>query len=120
MEINDALDVLRARGMLAPDDYKLNGLRGQTGDKFRRLHAQSRIDALPNAVTTSNAMLNLAMCEDRVGPHIWPVMIRILIEGASVRDCRQLVFDVETPWRADAVVLDRLRIGLDMLSQLNL
>jgi hypothetical protein len=35
-----------------------------------------------------------------------------------VRDCRGFVPELATPWRADAVVSDRLRMALDMLGGL--
>ena len=37
------------------------------------------------------------------------------VEGAGVRECRGFVPEIVTPWRADAVVTDRLRVGLDAL-----
>ena len=40
----------------------------------------------------------------------------VLIEGG--RDCRGFVPELATPWRADAVVSDRLRVALDMLGGL--
>jgi hypothetical protein len=35
-----------------------------------------------------------------------------------VRDCRGFVPELATPWRADAVVTDRLRVALDTLGDL--
>jgi hypothetical protein len=35
-----------------------------------------------------------------------------------VRDCRGFVPELATPWRADAVVSDRLRVALDMIGGL--
>jgi hypothetical protein len=60
----------------------------------------------------------LREAEDRVGPHAWPIVTRIVIEGAGVRDCRGFVPELATPWRADAVVSDRLRVALDMIGGL--
>ena len=51
-------------------------------------------------------------------PHAWPIVLRIVIEGAGVRECRGFVPELVTPWRADAVVTDRLRVGLDILGEL--
>ena len=56
--------------------------------------------------------------EDRAGPAAWPIVIRIVIEGAGVRDCRGFVPEIVTPWRADAVVTDRLRVALDLLGEI--
>ena len=42
-------------------------------------------------------------------------MTQIVIEGAGVRECRGFVPELATPWRADAVVSDRLRVALDMI-----
>ena len=55
---------------------------------------------------------------ERVGPAAWTIVSRIVIEGAGVRECRKLVPEVVTPWRADAVVTDRLRVALDLLGAL--
>jgi hypothetical protein len=35
-----------------------------------------------------------------------------------VTDCRGLIPELATPWRADAVVADRLRVALDSLGEL--
>ena len=35
-----------------------------------------------------------------------------------MRECRGFVPELVTPWRADAVVTDRLRVGLDLLGEL--
>ena len=42
-----------------------------------------------------------------------PILTRIIIEGSGVRECRGFVPEIVTPWRADAVVTDRLRVALD-------
>ena len=34
-----------------------------------------------------------------------------------MRDCRGFVPEIVTPWRADAVVTDRLRVALDRLGE---
>jgi len=51
-------------------------------------------------------------------PAAWPVLVRVVIEGASLRDCRRLAPEIATPWRADAVLADRLRVALDRLGGL--
>jgi len=51
------------------------------------------------------------------GPAAWPILTRVVVEGASLRDCRRLVPEIVTPWRADAVLADRLRVGLDRLGE---
>jgi len=35
-----------------------------------------------------------------------------------VRDCRAYVSEIATPWRADAIIADRLRVALDRLGDL--
>jgi hypothetical protein len=47
-----------------------------------------------------------------------PIVTRIVIEGAGMRDCRGFIPELATPWRADAVVSDRLRVALDILGGL--
>ena len=67
--------------------------------------------ACRSPTSPSTPATNCATAEDRVGPHAWPIVTRIVIEGAGVRDCRGFVPELATPWRADAVVSDRLRVG---------
>jgi hypothetical protein len=133
----DPFDTMRANRVLAPNDPKLNDIRWLVGESLRRTHARARLDqlravaldrvggsgfgpstGLPQSEMALNARDKLRAAENRVGPHAWPIVTRIVIEGAGVRDCRGLVPELETPWRADAVVSDRLRVALDMLGGL--
>jgi hypothetical protein len=135
--IVDPFDTMRANHLLAPHDPKLNDTRWLIGEVLRRTHQRARLDqlpavalnefggisfgprsGLPEAEIALHARDKLRAAEDRVGPHAWPIVRRIVIEGASVRDCRVLVPELASPWRADAVVSDRLRVALDMLGGL--
>ena len=128
---------MRANRVLAPDDPKLNDIRWLVGELLRRTHHRARLDqlravaldrmgstgfgprhGLPQADVALQARDRLRDAEDRVGPHAWPIVTRIVIEGAGVRDCRGFVPELATPWRADAVVSDRLRVALDMIGGL--
>jgi hypothetical protein len=130
----DPFDVMRATRALAPHDPKLNDLRWLIGEALRRLHQRSHLDSL-RAVSTErigqtgfgpksglpaseialHARDKLRACQEKVGRAAWPVLNRIVVEGAGVRECRAFVPEIVTPWRADAVVTDRLRVGLDAL-----
>jgi hypothetical protein len=133
----DPFDTMRANRLLAPTDPKLNDIRWLVGESLRRTHHRARLDqlravapdrmgstgfgprhGLPQADVALQARDRLKAAEDRVGPHAWPIVTRIVIEGAGVRDCRGFVPELATPWRADAVVSDRLRMALDMLGGL--
>lgn len=133
----DPFDVMRANRVLAPHDAKLNDIRWLIGESLRRTHERARLDALravaldrvgftgfgprpglPQAEAALHARDRLREAEDRVGPAAWPILTRIVIEGAGVRECRGFVPELATPWRADAVVTDRLRVGLDLLGAL--
>lgn len=135
--ILDPFDVMRANRVLAPHDPKLNDVRWLIGESLRRTHqralmeslravAPDRIGAtgygprpgLPQAEAALYARDKLRQAEERVGPAAWPILTRIVIEGAGVRECRGFVPELATPWRADAVVTDRLRVGLDLLGEL--
>ncbi|MGA8712520.1 MAG: hypothetical protein WB647_05795, partial [Roseiarcus sp.] len=72
----------------------------------------------PQSEAALHARDKLRTAEDRVGPAAWPIVTRIIIEGAGVRDCRGFIPELATPWRADAVVTDRLRVALDTLGGL--
>ena len=45
-------------------------------------------------------------------------LTRIVIEGARLARLPRPVPEIVTPWRADAVLADRLRVGLDRLGEL--
>ena len=83
-----------------------------------RLDRLRAAPGLPQSDVALHARDKLRDAEDRVGPHAWPIVTRIVIEGAGVRDCRGFVPELATPWRADAVVSDRLRVALDMIGGL--
>jgi hypothetical protein len=135
--ILDPFDVMRANRVLAPHDPKLNDIRWLIGESLRRTHQRARMDSLraiapdrigatgygprpglPQTEAALHARDKLRRAEDRVGPAAWPILTRIIIEGAGVRECRGFIPELATPWRADAVVTDRLRVGLDLLGEL--
>jgi hypothetical protein len=135
--IVDPFDTMRANRVLAPTDPKLNDIRWLVGEALRRTHERAQFDqlravaperlgstgfgprsGLPQSEIALHARDRLRAAEDRVGPHAWPIVTRIVIEGAGVRECRGFVPELATPWRADAVVSDRLRTALDMLGGL--
>jgi len=133
----DPFDVMRSNRVLAPHDARLNDIRWLIGESLRRTHHRARLDGLravalervgstgfgprpglPQAEAALHARDRLREAEDRVGPAAWPILTRIVIEGGGVRECRGFVPELATPWRADAVVTDRLRVGLDLLGAL--
>jgi hypothetical protein len=135
--ILDPFDTMRANRVLAPQDPKLNDIRWLVGESLRRTHQRARLDqlravapermgqtgfgprpGLPQSEIALAARDKLRAAEEEVGPHAWPLVTRIIIEGAGVRDCRGFVPELATPWRADAVVSDRLRVALDRLGGL--
>jgi hypothetical protein len=135
--ILDPFDVMRANRVLAPHDPKLNDIRWLVGESLRRTHQRASLDSLravapdrigstgfgprpglPQTEAALHARDKMRKAEDRVGPAAWPILTRIIIEGAGVRECRGFIPELATPWRADAVVTDRLRVGLDLLGDL--
>jgi hypothetical protein len=135
--ILDPFDVMRANRVLAPHDSKLNDIRWLVGEALRRTHQRARLDTLravapdrlgetrfgprrglPESEAALQARDKLRRAEERVGPHAWPIVTRIVIEGAGVRECRGFVPELATPWRVDAVVTDRLRVALDTIGGL--
>jgi hypothetical protein len=134
VRIDDPFDVMRTHRALAPHDPRLNDLRWLIGEALRRLHHRSALDALravapdrvggvapgprsglPATEIALNARDKLRAAEALAGAAAWPVLRRIVIEGAPLRDCRTFIAEVSTPWRADAILADRLRCGLDAL-----
>jgi hypothetical protein len=135
--ISDPFDVMRIHRALAPHDASLNNLRWLIGEALRRLHQRASLDSLravaperiggggfgprsglPMSEAALHARDKLREGERRVGPAAWPIVRRIVIEGGGVRDCRAGIPEVTTPWRADAIVTDRLRVALDALGEL--
>jgi len=133
----DPFDVMRSTRALAPHDPRLNDIRWLIGEALRRLHQRAQFDALravaletvgakafgprsglPASEAALHARDKLRAAEERAGEAAWPILTRIVIEGGGVRDCRRLVPEIVTPWRADAIVTDRLRVALDRLGDL--
>ena len=73
---------------------------------------------LPASEIALHARDKIRAAEQKAGPAAWPIVARIVIEGGGVRDCRGFVAEIVTPWRADAVVTDRLRVALDAIGGL--
>ncbi|MGA2045573.1 MAG: hypothetical protein ABSG83_19670 [Roseiarcus sp.] len=135
--IGDPFDILRVHRALAPHDARLNDLRWLAGEALRRLHQRACLDSLravaperigaggfgprqglPTSEIALHARDKLRAAERLAGPAAWPIVRRIVIEGGGVRDCRAGIAEVTTPWRADAIVVDRLRVALDALGVL--
>jgi len=133
----DPFDVMRATRALAPHDPKLNDVRWLVGEALRRVHQRAGYDALravavdrmgqtgfgprsglPASEIALHARDKMRAAEEKAGAHAWPILTRIILEGAGVRECRGFVPEIVTPWRADAVVTDRLRVALDLLGGL--
>ena len=98
----DPFDTMRANRVLAPNNPKLNDIRWLVGESLRRTHHRARLDqlravapdrmgstgfgprpGLPQAEAALHARDKLREAEDRVGPHAWPIVTRIVIEGAA-------------------------------------
>ncbi len=133
----DPFDVMRSTRALAPHDPRLNDIRWLIGEALRRLHSRAQLDALravaletvgskafgprsglPAGEAALHARDKLRAAEERVGEAAWQIVARIVIEGARLSDCRVYVPEIVTPWRADAVLADRLRVALDRLGDL--
>jgi len=103
----DPFDVMRSTRALAPHDPRLNDLRWLIGEAFRRLHRRADLDALraapldrvggagapgprsglPTSEIALNARDKLRAAAALAGPAAWPILTRVVIEGASLRDC---------------------------------
>ncbi|MGO4871734.1 MAG: hypothetical protein ACLPGW_14175 [Roseiarcus sp.] len=128
---------MRSTRALAPHDPKLNDIRWLIGESLRRLHRRAQFDALravatdvigskgfgprsglPASEIALHARDKLRAAAERAGEAAWPIVTRIVIEGARLSDCRVFVPEIVTAWRADAVLADRLRVALDRLGDL--
>ena len=136
--ILDPFDTLRATRALAPHNPALNDIRWLIGEALRRTHhradfsplqslsldtpagvsSRRSTSGLPASEAALRARDKLRAAETLVGPAAWPILRRILIEDGSVADCRLFVSEIATPWRADAIIADRLRVALDRLGPL--
>jgi hypothetical protein len=133
----DPFDVMRSTRALAPHDARLNDIRWLIGEALRRLHRRAELDCLravatdvvgvktpgpraglPASEIALHARDKMRAAAERVGEAAWPIVTRIVIEGGRLSDCRAYAPEIVTPWRADAVVADRLRVALDRLGDL--
>jgi hypothetical protein len=103
----DPFDVMRSTRALAPHDPRLNDLRWLIGEALRRLHRRAELDALraapldrvggaaapgprsglPASEIALYARDKLRAAAALAGPAAWPVLTRVVVEGASLRDC---------------------------------
>jgi hypothetical protein len=107
-------DRLHEIGDLGAGDTKANWRRWQAGDALRRLHATGW-QGTPGELATdkaADARTMIDQIEQAVDPFHWPVLIRVLIEGSDVLECRGGLPRVH----AYAILLDRLRCALDRVA----
>lgn len=135
--LSDPFDVMRANRVLAPHDSRLNDIRWLIGDALRRLHQRASLNSLrtidlervgstgfgprsglPESEMALHERDKLRAAEQMAGVPAWPILERVVIQGGGVRDCRTLIVEVQTDWRADAISCDRLRVSLDALGGL--
>jgi hypothetical protein len=135
--IADPFDLMRANRVLAPHDSRLNDLRWMIGEALRRLHHRASVNSLrtidlervgatgfgprsglPQSEMALQARDKLHEAERIAGAAAWPILERTVIQGGGIRDCRALILEVTTDWRADAISCDRLRVALDALGGL--
>jgi hypothetical protein len=135
--IGDPFDIMRVHRALAPHDSRLNDLRWMIGEALRRLHQRAHLDSLravvperigsggfgprsglPSSEAALHARDKLRRAEASAGPAAGPLGPRLVLEGGGVGDCRARVAEVTTAWRADAIIVDRLRVALDALGEL--
>ena len=118
----NAFDALRVAGKLG--DRETNLRLWRTGDALRRLHAvgwqapSGDVTALqtPEARAAREKFAEIEAASD---PVVWPLVVRVVIEGAAIRECRDmLILPVRTGMvgYADAVLLDQLRAALDRIA----
>jgi hypothetical protein len=125
--IDDPFDVMRAHRALAPHDRKLNDLRWLIGEALRRLHHRAALDGLravaPDRISAgvggprsglplSEAALHardkLRAAERLAGAAVWPVLRRVVIEGAMLRDCRVMIVEVTTSSTLRGTAVDKI------------
>ena len=101
----DPFDVMRSTRALAPHDPRLNDLRWLIGEALRRLHRRADLDALraapldrvggaaapgprsglPASEIALHARDKLRAAAALAGPAVWPVLTRVVIEGARLQ-----------------------------------
>ena len=134
----DPFDVMRSTRALAPHDPRLNDLRWLIGEALAPPAPPRRPRRVARGAARSSrrrgsarAALRPAGERDRAararqaarrGGARRPRRLadpdaRRHRGRVGLRDCRRLVPEIVTPWRADAVLADRLRVGLDRLGE---
>ena len=129
----NAFDELRDSGKLGvgmwttPVEVKaLAARRWAAGDALRRLHAAGWINqggaaANPlDGIHAAAARARLADLEQHIGLASWPLVLRVVIAGDSIRECHDLLpFRAPGTHRAgDDVLLDRLCLALDRIESM--
>jgi hypothetical protein len=129
----NAFDELRNTGKLGlgmwttPVEVKaLAARRWAAGNELRRLHARGWANpcgGAPNPLTghdAATARASLAEIEAAIGAGSWPVVVRVVIMGDSIRQCHDLLPGSKLGvlrW-CDDMLLDRLCLALDRVGPL--
>ena len=135
--ILDPFDTMRANRVLAPHDPKLNDIRWLIGESLGVRTARpagrlaggrarsawlDRIRASPGLAAVGGRAARPRQAAQRPRSKSVPTPGRSSRGSSSrapgVRDCRGFIPELATPWRADTVVTDRLRVALDTLGEL--
>jgi hypothetical protein len=131
-QILHPVDVLRTTRSLAPHDSSLNDQRWLVSQSLIRLYDRGQFglraldyESIRNHASSVGSDLTVSVIDarkkmvriiDHVGPSLWPILFSIVLSGRSARECRHLV--PEVVWAlSDAVVIDRLRISLDLIRE---
>ena len=114
-------DHMRDIGALSMEP-KVNAARWRAGNKIRQLHAigWQNPDALePGTLSRAGpvfARAELDAVERALGSDLWPIVVRLVIEGALPAQCAKQIPEIPSE-HTTAVTLDRLRIALDMVNR---
>jgi hypothetical protein len=111
-----AISRLRACRMLAPRDGRTNDVRWLIAEALRRLHDRIQGERMPE-VLTQVQRYKMASAQ-RLAGAAWPILRAIVLHDRDVHQCREMIEDETRPHCADAVILDRLRNGLDAIGPL--
>ena len=127
----NAFDQLRDTGKLGLGMWTglvevnvLAARRWAVGDTLRRLHAagwQNPCGGTPNPLggsAAATARARFAEMETVIGAGSWPVVVRVVVTGDSLRQCHDLLPGRTTGHLrfADDLLLDRLCLALDRIA----
>jgi hypothetical protein len=97
-EPTNHFDTLHQKRYLSAFDKDANDLRWKAGKALK-----------------ASSEFTQRYCKMRVGENIWTIIKAVVLDDEDIRSCRRHIGQAVATQRADAIIHDRLRNGLDII-----